>query len=162
VRCVSGSRSVPVNFLNSSSVPTCAWPWLFCLPCFAFLLSSPQVCNTLEGAFNTASNFKAIPPFPPNNVTQVQDTCVKQSDGSSRCYDDSIHFNNFTMQVQNSDPEVGRSFPGYVLYMENVTRVCNHYITEQCLAAYGQVSGCCAAVLCYTGQRSWLGVLLLD
>eukprot|EP00775_Hariotina_reticulata_P005704 gene5704-5944_t len=105
-----------------------------------------MVCNTLEGAFRSASTFKAIPPFPPNNITKVQDTCVTPANGVLRCYDNSLHFNNFIMLVRNTDPEAGRPFPGYVLYMENVTRVCNYYITEQCLAAYGQDS-CIAEML---------------
>lgn len=40
--------------------------------------------------------------------------------------------------VRNTDPDAGYSWPGYILYMTNTTRVCDHYITDQCYSTLGQ------------------------
>lgn len=40
--------------------------------------------------------------------------------------------------VRNTDPDAGFSWPGYVLYMVNTTRVCSYYISNQCYASFGQ------------------------
>lgn len=62
------------------------------------------------------------------------------------CYDDSVHFQSMAVLLRKTDPGAGYSWPGYVLYMVNVTRVCDNYISGDCIATSGQDS-CIADLL---------------
>jgi hypothetical protein len=39
-------------------------------------------------------------------------------------------------QVGSADPDTGTSQPGYRLEMQNVTRVCDYYVTAECIHQY--------------------------
>jgi hypothetical protein len=54
------------------------------------------------------------------------------------CYEESIHFTSMAFLVRNTDPDAGFSWPGYILYMTNTSRVCDYYITNECYSSLGQ------------------------
>jgi hypothetical protein len=62
------------------------------------------------------------------------------------CYAESILFTDMAFLVRNTDPDAGFSSPGYILYMNNTTQVCDNYITEDCYSTLGQ-DACIAELL---------------
>ncbi|WIA13330.1 hypothetical protein OEZ85_006913 [Tetradesmus obliquus] len=97
------------------------------------------VCNPIDQALTSAKSFSNYPGFPPNNVTMLNDICIFAPNWTDQvCFDDSVHFGSMAFLVRNTDPDAGFSWPGYVLYMVNTTRVCSYYISNQCYASFGQ------------------------
>uniref|UniRef100_A0A383VBX5 Protein kinase domain-containing protein n=1 Tax=Tetradesmus obliquus TaxID=3088 RepID=A0A383VBX5_TETOB len=97
------------------------------------------VCNPIDQALTSAKSFSNYPGFPPNNITMLNDICIFAPNWTDQvCFDDSVHFGSMAFLVRNTDPDAGFSWPGYVLYMVNTTRVCSYYISNQCYASFGQ------------------------
>ncbi|WIA33471.1 hypothetical protein OEZ86_006600 [Tetradesmus obliquus] len=97
------------------------------------------VCNPIDQALTSAKSFSNYPGFPPNNVTMLNDVCIFAPNWTDQvCFDDSVHFGSMAFLVRNTDPDAGFSWPGYVLYMVNTTRVCSYYISNKCYASFGQ------------------------
>lgn len=44
----------------------------------------------------------------------------------------------FQQQVGSADPDAGTSQPGYRLEMQNVTRVCDYYVTAECIQQFSE------------------------
>lgn len=96
------------------------------------------VCNPIDASLQSARSFRQLPNFPPNNVSTLDGMCVVSPSWEGQtCYTDSLHFQDFAFLVQHADPDSGNSWPGYVLYMHNTTRVCDYYISAACIAASG-------------------------
>lgn len=65
------------------------------------------VCPPPEQSIQAAQAFSAPEGFPPNEVSIVDGVCVLQNRSNKqqllerKCYDDAIHFSEFTLQVGN-------------------------------------------------------------
>eukprot|EP00878_Enallax_costatus_P027605 GHUV01029739.1.p1 GENE.GHUV01029739.1~~GHUV01029739.1.p1 ORF type:complete len:319 (+),score=80.47 GHUV01029739.1:267-1223(+) len=113
------------------------------------------VCNPIQDAVASAATFQSFPPWPPNNVSIQPNTCTMNSNWQPVCYQDSLYFEDFTTAVTASDPEAGINYGGYVLHMHNTTRVCDNYITAQCMQQLG-MDTCTAQLLdqLFNGTKS--------
>lgn len=102
------------------------------------LVRTKLVCSPVNEALATARTYSAPPSWPPNTVSVAPRTCVIGPGGVVTCFDNGLLFANFSFVVQSSDPETGAKHAGYTLHMANVTRVCHHYVTSECIKASGQ------------------------
>ncbi|KAF6260605.1 hypothetical protein COO60DRAFT_1700220 [Scenedesmus sp. NREL 46B-D3] len=111
------------------------------------VVRAKMVCIPIDQAYNSAESFGDVPGFPLNNISIIDNICVLAPNWTDQvCYDDSVHFQSMAVLLRKTDPGAGYSWPGYVLYMVNVTRVCDNYISGDCIATSGQDS-CIADLL---------------
>lgn len=95
------------------------------------------VCNPVDDALASARSYTTkFPSWPPNKVSVRNETCVTPPTPQKPCYRDSLQFDNFTFEVSTADPEAGYS-GAYLLHMTNTTRVCEHYVTQECIQQSG-------------------------
>lgn len=104
------------------------------------------VCNPVQDALDSTRTYTSFPPWPPNKVSLQSNICIRNPEWESVCYQDNLLFENFTFLVSRSDPEAGFDYGGYVLHMNNTTRVCDYLVTEQCMDQYG-LDTCMAQLL---------------
>jgi hypothetical protein len=66
---------------------------------------------------------------------------------TQNCFDNSLRFTTFSTVMAANDPDRGSQYPGYVLFQQNTTRVCQNFITPQCLADHSDDEEVCMAML---------------
>eukprot|EP00775_Hariotina_reticulata_P006955 gene6955-7171_t len=99
-------------------------------------------CQLPTDALASASSYKTLPGFPNNSVILWDEYCVDaaitQAKPTQHCFQNVLHFANFTLLATNNDPDRGNQFPGYIIYQRNTTRACQSTITLQCLQDHGK------------------------
>jgi hypothetical protein len=89
--------------------------------------------------------------FPNNSATLLPQFCFTAALTAGpplpHCFDDALHFKAFSLVAASNDPDSGGQFPGYVLFQQNTTRICEYTITKQCLAQHDGDEELCLAML---------------
>jgi hypothetical protein len=124
-------------------------------------------CQASQDVVASARSFKrASPAFPPNAVTLVPHVCFSAATrGAGReltCYDDAIRFSAFSTLMANNEPDKGSQSPGYVLFQVNTTRVCQNFITQQCLQDHNDDEELCMAMLIAAARRGGGGAAMRE
>jgi hypothetical protein len=114
-------------------------------------------CQLPAVAFASASSYKALPGFPNNSVAMRDDYCIdaaiNQPTPARHCFQDALHFSSFAMLASTNDPDGGNQYPGYILYQQNTTRVCQSIVSEQCLQEHAWDEELCLAMLIAASTR---------
>eukprot|EP00882_Tetradesmus_deserticola_P013577 GHRQ01014414.1.p1 GENE.GHRQ01014414.1~~GHRQ01014414.1.p1 ORF type:complete len:380 (+),score=89.24 GHRQ01014414.1:383-1522(+) len=109
-------------------------------------------CQIPKDVLKSARTYARVSPaFPENQVMLMPEFCftaaLQYNQVMQHCYRDALHFQDFSLISATNDPDSGSQFPGYVLYQQNTTRVCEATITPQCLAEHDGDEGLCLAIL---------------
>jgi hypothetical protein len=109
-------------------------------------------CQLPSDVFVSAQSFKRVSPaFPPNTVTMLPKYCFNAAltspEVQQNCFTDALHFENFSLLASYNDPDKGSPYPGYILFQQNTTRVCQATITKQCLQESNGDEELCMAML---------------
>ncbi|KAF6251428.1 hypothetical protein COO60DRAFT_620396 [Scenedesmus sp. NREL 46B-D3] len=66
--------------------------------------------------------------YPNNSVALIPEFCftaaLNYGEPAEHCFNDAVHFQTFSLISASNDPDAGGQYPGYVLYQQNTTRVC--------------------------------------
>jgi len=117
-------------------------------------------CQLPGDVLRSAQSFQRVSPmYPPNTVELVPRLCFTAAlsgpEPQLNCFQDVLQFEHFSMLAAYNDPDKGSQYPGYVLYQENTTRVCQNTITRQCLDdSNGDEELCMAMLVAATGLTS--------
>jgi hypothetical protein len=119
-------------------------------------------CQPAQDVLLSAQSFARVSDaFPPNTISLLDSFCftatVSGPEPQRQCYEDALHADHFSFLASYQDPDKGSQFPGYVLYMANVTRVCINTISQQCLQDTNGDEELCMAMLVASGPSSQLG-----
>jgi hypothetical protein len=95
-------------------------------------------CQLAADVFKAAQSFQRISPaFPVNSVRLLPKFCffaaLNSPEPQQQCFTDALQLEHFSLLAAYNDPDKGTQYPGYVLYHDNVTRVCLNTVTQQCL-----------------------------
>ncbi|WIA13591.1 hypothetical protein OEZ85_007157 [Tetradesmus obliquus] len=109
-------------------------------------------CQLPVDVLKSARTYTRVSPaFPNNTAVLLPRFCFTAALAyglpDQHCYQDALHFKYFSMISSSNDPDTGSQFPGYVLFQENTTRVCEYTITKECLAAHDGDEELCLAML---------------
>lgn len=120
-------------------------------------------CQLPSDVLQSAQSFERVSAaYPENAVSLVPRFCfvaaLKSAEPQQQCFNDALHMEHFSMLAALSDPDKGSQYHGYVLYHDNVTRVCQATISPKCVAENNGDEELCMAMLVassgITGQPS--------
>lgn len=109
-------------------------------------------CQLPSDVLRSAQSFSRVSPaYPPNDVRMIPKLCMSAALDSSvpqpYCFLDVLQFNYFSLLAAYNDPDKGTQYPGYILYQENTTRVCQSTISAECMQKNNNDEELCMAVL---------------
>lgn len=109
-------------------------------------------CQLPTDVLKAAQSFQRYSPaYPPNSLRLVPKFCftaaISTPDPQPHCFTDALQFDSFSLLTAYNDPDKGSQYPGYVLYQENTTRVCQATISRDCLEQSGGDDELCMAML---------------
>jgi hypothetical protein len=109
-------------------------------------------CQLASDVLASAQRFQRISPaFPENSVSLVPRFCfsaaLKTAEPQQQCFTDALHMQHFSMLAALRDPDKGSQYHGYVMYHDNVTRVCQATISPKCVADTNGDEELCMAML---------------
>lgn len=125
-------------------------------------------CQLPSDVLESAQSFPRVSPvFPENAVSLVPRFCfvaaLNSAEPQQGCYTDALRMEHFSMLAALSDPDKGSQYHGYVMYHENVTRVCQATISPKCVADNNGDEELCMAMLVASSRimgqtgRGWGG-----
>jgi hypothetical protein len=109
-------------------------------------------CQLPEDVFKSVQTYTRVSDaFPNNSASLIPRFCFTASlvygQPVPHCFADALHFKAFSLLSASNDPDSGSQFPGYILYQQNTTRVCEYTITQECLAQQDGDEELCLAML---------------
>lgn len=109
-------------------------------------------CQLPTDVLRSAQSFQRISPaFPNNEVSLLPKFCftaaLSSPEPQQQCFTNALQMTHFSIMAVYNDPDKGSQFPGYSLYHDNVTRVCQSTITKKCLEDTNGDEELCMALL---------------
>lgn len=122
---------------------------------FINILDSIRVkpaCQLPSDVLQSAQSFQRVSAaFPQNVVSLVPRFCfnaaLKSAEPQQQCFNDALYMEHFSMLAALSDPDKGSQYHGYVMYHNNVTRVCQATISPKCVTDNNEDEELCMAML---------------
>ena len=96
------------------------------------------VCTNLTTTLSAISSY----PRPPNKPGLQQIYPAKDACLAGACYADGIYYKDYAATVQPTDSDDELYLGPYVIDQHNVTRYCEHHISETCIQQHGGVDSC--------------------
>jgi hypothetical protein len=114
-------------------------------------------CQLPADVLKSAQSFQRISPvFPENSVSLLPKLCfyaaLKSPEPQQQCFTNALQLEQFSLMAAYNDPDKGSQYPGYILYHDNVTRVCLNTVTQKCLQeSNGDEELCMAMIVAASG-----------
>lgn len=114
-------------------------------------------CQQAADVLKSAQSFPRISPaYPENTVRLLPKFCIyaalNSPEPQQQCFTDALQLEHFSLMAVYNDPDKGSQYPGYVLYHDNVTRVCQNTVSQKCLQeSNGDEELCMAMIVAASG-----------